>query len=210
MVLIHGTSTANSVSIQDAGVIRPRVGKGNWFRETHQPSIDGFVYFAGDRLRAEFHATRTALLTNSDCSLLSVDVDSDNLYPDENLYNDKGIINTNDLAEMQSRALENKNDWVNSLCLIDLVAHKGSVSTDRIVKEVVFPIQISEYYGFIKHFDNPTVDTFDFAFNMFLNTNHLWNDSLKDKIKNFELYPNNTIRYKDKLYLLDINKDMVV
>jgi hypothetical protein len=209
MILVHGTSTANTEAIRAEGAIVPRRDRGNWYKEYQQPSIRDFVYFADKKLHAEFHAARTATVTQSDCAVLYVNIDPEHLYPDENFFNTKGIVNVEDIAKMQKKAIKFKTRWKDSLEKINLVCHKGAVAADAIVDEDRFPISESIYYGFVKHFDNPSVEDFDVAFNMFLRAHRMWDDPFEEKVKNFEVVPKYSesgciekyhVWYKDQCY----------
>jgi hypothetical protein len=123
------------------------------------------------------------------CSLITVDVDASHLYPDENFFNTKGIVYVDDMVKMQEQAKNSKDMWKESLEKVNLVCHEGEVPVMCIVEEKTFPISDSLYYGFVKHFDEPTIEDFDRAFNIFLRTAHLWDDPFEEIVKNFEIVP---------------------
>jgi hypothetical protein len=165
ITLKHGTSQANVSVIMNEG-LKPRQGKGNWFRDTQTPSIDGFVYLTSEDFNAEFYAARTGILTNSECAILETVVEEENLYPDENFFTQKNILNAGDLKEAQKHVMSSQQYWKECLQKRALVAHYGHISKDNITNIKTFPIEESIFYAFVKHFPKKDIDTFDLGFNI--------------------------------------------
>lgn len=173
MILLHGTSKANSDIIINEG-LKPRTGnsKGNWFRDCHIPSINNFVYLTAKKEYAEFHAARTSMISNSDCCILSIKVVEENLWPDENLFAENRILNKNDVKEYQFKVLKNKNKWKESIDKVSAVAHEGGIDSSSIIKYDTFSIEDSAFYSFVRDMKNKDIDSFDISFNVYLKLAH--------------------------------------
>ena len=207
MILKHGTSASNLPSIYKEG-IRPRQGIGNWFRATQAPSLEGFVYLANNYFVAEFHAARTAVLTNSTCAIFDIDVEEDNLYPDENFFCEDTVLYKNDIIEAQSKVINNKNLWKDCLEKRSMVSHKGTISKNKICNLMTFPVEKSVFYTYIKHMPTKDITSFDRGFDVHIHSAE-WMRSLKlkgnevDIIRNLEIVPvptkNNTV-FEVKLF----------
>lgn len=87
MELMHGTSSTNCNSIVCAGILpRNPNSKGNWKEEYQGQSIQNHVYFTNKSLYADFFGFRTSLIDNSDPVIVTVELNEDRLYPDENFF----------------------------------------------------------------------------------------------------------------------------
>lgn len=171
MKLYHETSSANAASIAVEG-IKPRRGAGNWAGVGQGSSIENHVYLMDcENINFDFYATRTALITSSDCARIEVDVNGDNLYPDENMFID-GLVDVAGLKEAQQSALKNKSQWKKSLDERAAVSHRGPINTDRIVNITTYPIEESRYFCFVSGMPKRTIEYFDMVFHAFLCMSH--------------------------------------
>ena len=130
MILYHGTSSSNAAIIQDAG-LKPRTDNGNW---VVVPSINNFVYLTDNRDIACFYAAHASLLKNEKYAyVVEVEVDENNLYPDENLFiNGDEYISAPTMMQAQALAVNNQDLWEDSLRIKRLVAHKGEIPVEKI------------------------------------------------------------------------------
>lgn len=143
----HGTSLGRLESIKKNGLQGNR--KSNWDIVS---SIKGFVYLTDQDFQAYFHATRTALKDNCDVGvILNLDVDGDNLYPDENYFvSDLATPSWEEMLLSQQEAIRSKNEWRDSLKSTGMVAHKGNIPRERIISYEYFNIKDSPFWSFIK------------------------------------------------------------
>ncbi len=142
----------------------PRRDIGNWFRESHTSSLEGFVYLAENYFVAELHAARTAVLTGSGCAIVEVEVSEDSLYPDESYFTDKTVLSKRDVAEAQDRVIANREAWRDCLATRSMVAHEGSISPNKIVNLLTFSIEQSLFYTYVKNMPKMDIDHFDLGF----------------------------------------------
>lgn len=167
MKLTHATSSANAMAIYQTGKIMPRQGVGNW---TITPSMENFVYFSNEEMSQHFHGTRTALMSNSDIAIISVEVEEDNLYPDENLYAESDVYYSDAMLQMQNKARQNKDDWKKSLDRSGSVCHKGEIPVDSIIDIETFPVSKSMFWGFVEHYGVKDIDAFNTSFHIYMHT----------------------------------------
>ena len=130
MILYHGTSNSNAAIIQYDG-LKPRTDNGNW---GVVPSINNFVYLTGSRDIACFYAAHASILKNEKYAyVFEVEVDEDNLYPDENLFlNGDEYISAPTMMQAQALAVNNQDLWEDSLQKKRLVMHKGEIPVEKI------------------------------------------------------------------------------
>ena len=130
MILYHGTSNSNAAVIQYDG-LKPRTDIGNW---AVVPSINKFVYLTGSRDVACFYAANASLRKNEKYAyVIEVEVDEDNLYPDENLFlNGDEYISAPTMMQAQALAVNNQDLWEDSLRIKRLVMHKGEIPVEKI------------------------------------------------------------------------------
>jgi hypothetical protein len=166
MKLMHGTS-ANNQTIFVEGV-KPRTGLGNWFKNNQLPSLEGFVYLGNRKDAVDFHAARTALINDSDCMILTIEVDEINLYPDENLFVESGLVFKEQLAVAQSKVVPAKNQWESSLVSRGIVAHQGSIPVENIILTETYPYEESMWSIFTKGRER-TLEEFDIGFMCYTN-----------------------------------------
>ncbi len=168
MILQHGTSVANTENdILNTG-LKPRNGKGNWFRETQHPSMENIVYLTNEIHNSEFYAARTAMISGSDCAIIQVDVPEDNLYPDENLFQKNYLYDKDEMKEMQDKVLENRSMWIESLEKRGMVGHMGIIPKERILNIRKFKIEDSPFYSYIKNCKVKNIDAFDRSFQAYM------------------------------------------
>jgi hypothetical protein len=108
------------------------------------------------------------LISNTDIVILSVEVEEDNLYPDENLYAESHIVYDEAMLAMQKKARDNKEDWKKSLDKLNLVCHKGEIPVDSIIDIETFPVSESMYWGFVEHYEVRDIEAFNTSFDLFL------------------------------------------
>jgi hypothetical protein len=165
MKLTHATSSANAMAIYQTGKILPRRGKGNW---NIAPSMENFVYFCNDEASQHFYGTKAALISNTDIAIISVEVEEDKLYPDENLYAESDIYYKDDMPVMQKKAIDNKKDWKRSLENLNVVCHKGEIPVDSIIDIETLPVAKSMFWGFVEHYEVRDIEAFDTSFHIYL------------------------------------------
>jgi hypothetical protein len=145
--------------IYQTGKILPRRDKGNWGHVVS--SMENFVYFCNNETAQHFHGARTALISGSDVAIISVEVEEDNLYPDENLYAETDVFGNDTMIEMQKKAKDNKEDWKRSLDKQNAVCHKGEISVDSIIDIETFPVSESMFWGFVEHYEVRDIEAFN-------------------------------------------------
>lgn len=172
IILYHGTSSVNNSSIFADGIISPRKDRGNWFKDYQHPSLENHIYFTALEDSYDFHALRTACYTGGDCTILTVALTKENMYPDENFFVTKkqGDIMIPDMLEMQQKVLENKECWFESLKKCNAASFKGSIPTNKILEVKTYPKKDSMYYSFIEG-TKETLDDFDRSFRVMMAVN---------------------------------------
>jgi hypothetical protein len=217
MLVMHGTSSSNVNSILMHGIC-PRNGNGTWAREEHTPSIMDHVYFTNSKTTAEFYSFRTAIISNSDCCIISVDVDETNLFPDENLFNETFLLNKDDVLNSQKKVIENKSLWKKSLDTTNKVSHKGVVEPNRIRSIMKHNITESIFFPMIEHqTQHYDIDVFTNVFNCFMTLSSKgffkkYKDQMELLMKRLTIYP--IVDKSDSLYgqcfLLDGQQHVIV
>jgi hypothetical protein len=187
MKLLHGTSSSNAAHIMKSG-LKPRRGVGNWYKKHQFPTNKQFIFLTAAKEAYEFHALRTALIHNSNCTVLEAEVEEENLYPDENLFAvlEQAIIyDKEQLQQYQQKAIASKELWKDSLERAQAVAHRGPVEVDKLKVVSEYPIEKSIFYGFVQHHTKRDVDAFDASLHAVLRSQELgiWQDP---KFLNFE------------------------
>jgi hypothetical protein len=192
-ILKHGTSQSRLPSIYSEGLV-PRRDRGNWFRDSHSPSLEGFVYLAQTYFMAELHAARTAILTGSGCAIVEVEVSEYHLYPDESYFTDKTVLSKLDVAAAQDRVISNRLAWLDCLATRYMVSHEGPISPNKIVNLLTFPVEKSLYYAYVKNMPKMDIDHFDLGFEVHTRAAD-WMKSLEldtdevEVLRNLEIIP---------------------
>lgn len=183
MKLYHATTQANASLIEVHGAI-PRQDKGNWYSHPESvPSIENFVYLANDKNHLlDFHGLRSCMVNKEDSySIVEFDVDVNNLYPDENLWIE-GTVYRDEMLSAQSKVLENKGLYEESLKKKGAVAHLGAIQPGRIVNIQNYSLEENKFWGWVKDFKNRDIALFDIAFSLHLDIQELHKHDLKELV----------------------------
>lgn len=168
MKLYHGTSQSNASLIEAYGVL-PRQDKGNWNAHSESvPSVQNFVYLTNKISKADFYGLRSSLIMNDNYySVIEVDIDEDNLYPDENLWIN-GIAYKEDMLSAQEKILENKPLYKDCLEEIGLVSHRGHIPAGRVTNIIHRSMTDNTYWGWLKNFTKKNCALMDTAIFIYL------------------------------------------
>jgi hypothetical protein len=130
MILYHGTGLSMFNAIREAGCITPRLAgdSGNWSHTVR--SADGFVY-----LTDTYPWYFAACTGEETLAVLEVDVDEDNLYPDEDFVAQVlTMVEGGDLFDNTAgiNPLDYQHAWEDSLKYLGNVAHLGEIPYERV------------------------------------------------------------------------------
>lgn len=138
MLLYHGTSSANAQNIEVRGII-PNF-KSNWTTPGKVRSHPKGVYLSDKYVHsAEFYGLRSAVLDNvNEYSVLTIEVNEEPLYPDENFLakaeEETGAIYAPEMEKAILSIESNKALWKECLERKGIVVHFGEISPNKITK----------------------------------------------------------------------------